>query len=109
MTTWVLLGAAIVAEVTATVSLKLTEGFTRWGPATLVVVGYLVSFVLLSKVLSRGVPLSVVYAIWSAVGIAFLAIVDTVWFEERLNTIQILGLLAVVAGVAALQTGTHPA
>jgi len=109
MGTWVLLGAAIVAEVTATVSLKLTDGFTRVVPSVVVVVGYLVSFVLLSRVLSRGLPLSVVYAIWSAVGIAVLALVDVVWFGNRLNSVQIVGLFAVVAGVIALQAGTEHA
>lgn len=109
MVTWILLGAAIAAEVTATVSLKYSDGFGRTGPVVIVVVGYLISFVLLSRVLTRGVPLSVVYAIWSAVGIAALVLIDTIWFEERLSMVQVAGLVAVVGGVVALQAGTHPA
>ena len=74
MGTWLLLAVAIAAEVTATLSLKFTEGFTKLGPIMLVLAGYLVSFFLLAKVLDRGLPLSVVYAIWSAIGIAVLAV-----------------------------------
>lgn len=109
MATWFLLAIAIAAEVTATLSLKFTEGFTRVGPIMVVIAGYLLSFYLLARVLDRGLPLSVVYAIWSAIGIAVLALIDTIWFEERLGALQIIGLLLVVAGVAALQTGSHPA
>jgi len=108
MVTWILLAVAIVAEVTATVSLKLTDGFTKLVPVCVVVVGYLISFALMAKVLDRGLPLSVVYAIWSAVGIALLAVIDTMWFEERLSTLQVIGLFVVVAGVAALQVGSTP-
>jgi len=109
MGTWFLLAVAIAAEVTATLSLKFTHGFTRIGPIILVLAAYLVSFFLLAKVLERGLPLSVVYAIWSAIGIAVLALIDTIWFEERLSPLQIVGLFVVVAGVAALQIGSHPA
>jgi tetraacyldisaccharide-1-P 4'-kinase len=43
-----LLGA-IVAEVVATSALKASEGFTRWGPTALVVVGYALAFWLLLR------------------------------------------------------------
>lgn len=108
MVTWILLGCAIVAEITATISLKLSEGFTKAGPIAVVVTGYLISFFILSKVLERGLPMSVVYAIWSAIGIAVLVLIDTLWFEESLSTLQVAGLLIVVAGVAALQIGSNP-
>jgi small multidrug resistance pump len=108
MGTWALLACAIVAEIIATVSLKLSEGFTRLGPIVVVVVGYLISFFIVSKVYERGLPLSVVYAIWSAIGISALALIDTMWFKESLSTLQIVGLFIVVAGVAALQIGSNP-
>lgn len=108
MGTWLLLAVAIAAEVTATLSLKFTEGFTKLGPIVIVVAGYLVGFALLARVLERGLPLSVVYAIWSAIGIAVLAVIDTIWFDEHLSSLQVAGLFIVVAGVVALQIGSHP-
>jgi small multidrug resistance pump len=103
--TWLLLAAAIAAEVCATVSLKLSEGFTRPGPSAVVVAGYLASFVLLSQILSRGMSLGVVYAVWSALGIAVIVLIDRFFFHQRLSGVQVAGLVFVVVGVAALQLG----
>jgi small multidrug resistance pump len=102
---WLLLGAAILAEVAATLSLKLSEGFTRLVPTGFVVVGYLVSFALLAKILTRGMSLGVVYAVWSAAGVALIVFVDVLFFDERLSATQIGGLFLVVLGVAALELG----
>jgi small multidrug resistance pump len=106
MLTWLLLAAAIAAEVCATVSLKLSDGFTRIAPSAVVVAGYLASFVLLAQILSRGMNLGVVYAVWSALGIAVIVLIDAFWFHERLSPLQVAGLFFVVAGVAALQLGS---
>jgi small multidrug resistance pump len=103
--TWLLLAAAIAAEVCATVSLKLSDGFTRIAPSAVVVTGYLASFLLLAQILSRGMKLGVVYAVWSALGIAVIVLIDAFWFHERLSGMQVAGLFFVVAGVAALQLG----
>lgn len=105
MATWVLLAMAIVAEVTATTSLKLSDGFTRLGPIAVVLVGYLTSFVLLARILARGTSLGVVYAIWSAIGVALIVIVDAVWFGHRLTAVQAVGMVLVVGGVVALELG----
>lgn len=105
MLSWLLLGAAILAEVVATVSLKTSDGFSRLLPSSIVVVGYLVSFGLLAKLLTRDMSLGIVYAVWSGVGVALIALIDVVWFGERLSGIQVAGLVLVIAGVSALQLG----
>jgi small multidrug resistance pump len=69
------------------------------------VVGYLVSFYLLARILARGMNLGVVYAVWSAVGVALIVLVDILFFGERLSPLQVGGLLLVVLGVAALELG----
>jgi multidrug transporter EmrE-like cation transporter len=61
---WLLLFAAIVAEVVATSMLKSTAGFTRLWPSVVVVVAYEAAFVLLSLCLKK-MPVGVVYAVWS--------------------------------------------
>ena len=48
---YVYLIGAIIAEVVATTSLKASEGFTKFWPSVLVVVGYAIAFYLLSLVL----------------------------------------------------------
>jgi small multidrug resistance pump len=105
MLSWILLVLAIVSEVAATVSLKLSDGFTRLAPAIMVIAGYACSFFLLSKILERGLHLGVVYAIWSATGIALIVIVDAIWFDSRLSLVQIGGLALIVTGIVALQAG----
>jgi small multidrug resistance pump len=100
-----MLTAAIVTEVAATTALKLSDGFSRLWPSLFVVAGYLVSFYLLAVLLTRGMNLGVVYAIWSALGVALIVMVDVLWFDARLSGLQIAGLFLVVAGVAALELG----
>jgi small multidrug resistance pump len=105
MATWVLLTMAIIAEVTATTSLKLSDGFTKPGPVAVVVVGYLASFFLLAKILERGTSIGVVYAIWSAIGVALIVIIDAIWFGHRLSAVQAVGMVMVIGGVVALELG----
>ena len=105
MQTWSILIAAILVEVAATVALKLSDGFSRVVPSAIVVIGYGISFVLLSKVLARGFDVGFVYAVWSAAGIALIASIGVLFLGERLTSTQVVGLVLIVAGVAALQLG----
>jgi small multidrug resistance pump len=102
---WLLLTAAILTEVAATMALKMSEGFTRLWPSVVVIVGYLMSFTLLAKILTSGIPLAVVYAVWSAVGVALIALIGALWLGEHLTWVQAGGLLMVVLGVWALEAG----
>lgn len=105
MLSWVLLVAAILTEVAATVALRASDGFSRLIPSSIVVGGYLLSFWFLAVILNRGMNLGIVYAAWSAIGVALIVLIDMIWFDERLTTIQTVGLFAVVVGVAALELG----
>lgn len=105
MLSWSLLALAIVTEVAATVALKLSDGFTKVVPSTVVVVGYLLSFYFLARILTRGMSLGIVYAVWSAVGVALIVVIDVIWFGQRLNSLQVAGLVAIVFGVSALELG----
>lgn len=105
LVTYLLLAVAILAEVAGTISLQLSNGFSRLAPSVVVVLGYVVSFALLSIVLKRGLPVAVAYAVWSALGVALIAGVGVVWLDQRLSAVQVLGLALVVAGVVALEVG----
>ncbi|MEV4755553.1 multidrug efflux SMR transporter [Micromonospora sp. NPDC049559] len=102
---WLLLAGAILTEVTATICLRLSAGFTRPLPSVVVVIGYLAAFALLSQVLKRGLAVGVAYGIWSAVGVALVALVGVLFLDEALTWVQVVGLVLVIAGVAALQLG----
>lgn len=101
---WLLLAAAIVAEIIATTLLKVSVGFTKPLPSIGTVLGYVLSFYLLSLVL-KYVPLSVAYAIWAAAGTIAIAIVGVVLFSEKLTAVQIAGILVTAAGVAMINLG----
>ena len=105
LVTYLLLAVAILAEVAGTISLQLSNGFSRLAPSLVVVLGYVVSFALLSIVLKRGLPVAVAYAVWSALGVALIAGVGVVWLDQRLSALQVLGLALVIAGVVALEVG----
>lgn len=105
MSPYVLLAAAIAAEVTGTISLKYADGFTKLVPSTVVVVAYGTAFYLLARVLKAGMPVGVVYAIWSAVGVALVALIGALFLGERLNLTMIFGLVLVIGGVVLLEVG----
>ena len=95
------LAAAIILEICGTISLKLSQGFTRLGPAGVVVICYAASFALLSLAL-RGIDLSIAYAVWSGVGTAIVAVIGIVWFGEPAGGWKLLSLALIVLGVAGL-------
>lgn len=103
---YVVLAMAIVGEVAATVSLKLSEGFTKPIPSIIVVLGYLVAFGALSQVLKMGMPIGVAYAIWCAFGIAMVAGIGAVFLGEGLNPTMVVGLLLVIGGVVTIELGS---
>ncbi|WP_372342643.1 DMT family transporter [Paraburkholderia megapolitana] len=101
MPPYALLAIAIVAEVIATSALRASEGFTRLVPAVLVVIGYGISFYCLSLTL-RSVPVGIVYAIWSGVGIVLITLVAMVMYRQVPDLPAIAGLGLIVAGVVVL-------
>ncbi|NIH77942.1 DMT family transporter [Amycolatopsis viridis] len=106
MVAYLLLALAIAAEVTATVSMKLSEGFTKLWPSLLVVAGYLVAFAALASVLKRGMPVGVAYAIWAAVGVAAVALIGVLFLGETINVTIVAGLALVIGGVVLIEVGS---
>jgi len=106
MTMYLVLAIAIVGEIAATVSLKLSEGFTKPIPSIVVVVGYAIAFTALSGVLKLGMPIGVAYAIWSAIGVAAVALVGAFFLGEELNPTMVVGLLLVIGGVVTIELGS---
>ena len=105
MPTWLLLSFAIVLEVTATSFLRLTDGFTRLWPTVVVALGYGASFYLVALVLRTGIPQGIVYAIWSAVGVAMVTLIGIWFFDDRITAITAVGLVVVIVGVVLVQMG----
>jgi small multidrug resistance pump len=102
---WLLL--AIGTEVVATSALKASDGFSRLVPSIVVVAGYAASFYFLSLSL-RDIPLGVVYAVWSGIGTAAIALIGILFFQETLGWVGIAGITLIVLGVVLLNvSGAH--
>jgi small multidrug resistance pump len=104
--TWVLLLAAIALEVMGTLSLRASDGFSRWVWATPVIVGYTTSFVFLAMVLKRGMPVGVAYGVWSGIGVAVTAVLGKFLFGDPFTWAMAAGVVLIGAGVYLMETGS---
>jgi small multidrug resistance pump len=102
---WFWLAGAIAAEVTATLFLRFSAGFTRLVPSLAVIVGYGFAFYALAQALARGMVLGVAYGIWSACGVALIALIGAALLGEHLTWVQAAGVVLVIGGVLALELG----
>jgi small multidrug resistance pump len=104
------LAIAIIAEVAATSALKASDEFTKLIPSLIVIVGYGVSFYLLTLVL-RTIPVAITYAIWSGAGIVLVAIVGATLYKQIPDIPAIIGMGLIVAGITTInvysKTITH--
>ncbi|MCB1311378.1 MAG: QacE family quaternary ammonium compound efflux SMR transporter [Sedimentitalea sp.] len=108
-TPYLILLAAVAAETIGTSALQASQQFTRLWPSLLVVLAYSVSFYLLSIPL-KVMPVGIVYAIWSGLGIVFIALIGFVLFGQRLDLPALLGLTMIVGGIAVIHlfSGANP-
>ena len=102
MSRWIYLGLAIISEVIATTSLKSTEGFTKFFPSTIVVIGYCVAFYFLSLTLDS-IPVGVVYAVWSGAGIVGIAILSWIIYGQSLDLGTGIGMALIIAGIVVMR------
>ena len=109
-THYMVLFFAVVAETIGTTALQASHQFSRLAPSILCLVAYAVSFYLLSIAL-KVMPVGIVYAIWSGLGIAMIATIGFVIFGQRLDLPAILGLVMILAGILVIHvfsnTTTH--
>lgn len=71
---WFLEGVAIPFEVSGTVSVKLSDGFSRMIPSTFLFVFYALSFTLLVFALKK-IEISNVYHVWSGQVTTLVAVI----------------------------------
>jgi len=78
--------------------LPISQNFTKLIPTALLTVFYLIAFYLLTYVVNK-LPIAIVYATWSGLGIFTIAILGYVFFKQTLNWQTILGLFFIIIGV----------
>lgn len=101
MNAYLYLAGAIVAEVIGTTALKASDGFTKFWPSVIVVIGYGIAFYLLSLTL-KTIPTGVAYAIWSGVGVVLIALAAWLLQGQKLDAAAMIGMALIVAGVVVM-------
>ena len=78
--------------------LPISQNFTKLIPTSILTVCYLSAFYLLTFVVDK-LPIAIVYATWSGLGIFTIAILGYIFFKQSLSWQAILGLFLIVTGV----------
>nr|WP_213396067.1 SMR family transporter [Yoonia sp.] len=97
---------AIIAETIGTTALQASHQFTRFWPSVLVVIAYGLSFYLLAQTL-RVMPVGVVYAMWSGLGIVMIAAIGYLVFGQRLDLPAVIGIGMILCGILVIHLFSH--
>jgi len=89
---------AVALEVCGTMLLPVSQNFTRPLPTLSLIGCYAASFYCLTFALNT-MPIAVVYATWSGLGMFLITLFGYLVFEQALDWRVILGLLLIVTGV----------
>lgn len=103
MNSWLALLAGIVVEVFSTLGLRASDGFRNKRWIAPVFVGYVGSFALIWWSLHLGMPVGIAYGVWSACGVALVALLARVLFGERLTPMMVGGIGLIIAGVLVIE------
>ena len=96
--TYIFLVGAIFCEVAGTMLLPASQNFTKIVPTVSLSIFYLSAFYLLTFVVNK-LPIAIVYATWSGLGIFTIAIMGYIFFKQTLAWQALLGLFLIVVGV----------
>ena len=100
---YVYLLIAVVFEVSGTMLLPVSQNFTRLMPTATLIACYSASFYFLKLALNT-MPIAVVYATWSGLGIFLITVFGYFVFQQSLGWRAILGLVMIVGGVILVNT-----
>ena len=103
--TYFFLTIAIFCEVIGTMLLPVSQNFTKVIPTVCLTVFYLTSFYLMTFVMDK-LPIAIVYATWSGLGVFTIAILSYFFFKQTLAWQAIAGLFLIVIGVVLVNSFT---
>ena len=103
--TYLFLIGAIFCEVAGTMLLPVSQNFIKFLPTFALAAFYLTAFYLLTFVVNK-LPIAIVYATWSGLGIFTIAILGYIFFKQTLAWQSIVGLFLIVIGVILVNSFT---
>ena len=98
MTKYLFLFGAIFCEVVGTLLLPVSQNFTKLVPTVTLALFYLCAFYFLTFAI-KSIPLPIVYATWSGLGVFSIAIFSYIFYKQALNWQIIAGLFLIIIGV----------
>ena len=106
LNSYLLLALGIIFEVAGTMLLPLSQNFTKILPTVGLAVFYMASFYCLTFSL-RVIPIGVLYATWSGMGIFLITIFGYFIYRQSVNWQTILGLCLIIIGVMLVNSFTE--
>ncbi len=98
---YIYLMIAVICETLGTSAIQASQQFTRLWPSLAVVVCFAGAFWFLSLTL-RTMPVGIMYAMWSGLGIVLIACIGYAVFGQKLDLPAILGIALILAGIVVI-------
>lgn len=92
---------AIIFEVSATLLLPASQNFSKIFPTISLVILYILSIYFLTLTIDK-IPLTIVYASWSGLGIFTITAYGYFFRQETLTWQAIVGLICIIVGVTLI-------
>jgi len=102
---WLYLSFSIISEIIGTLSLRASDGFRKKIWILPLTVFYALAFFFLALTIAEGMPVAVAYGIWSAIGVALIALLGRIIWKEPLTPRMIVGLVLIMVGVLLVEIG----
>ncbi len=102
MIAWVALIVAGIFEVVWAIGLKYSHGLTELVPATVTLIGMIVSMALLA-VAVKIIPVGTAYTIWVGIGAVGTALLGILLFKEPVTVSRIGFIILILLGVIGLK------
>lgn len=98
---YIILFLAVAAETIGTTALQASQQFSKVVPSVICVIAYAAAFYLLSLAL-KFMPVGILYAVWSGLGIVLIAAIGYAVFGQKLDVPAILGIAMILAGILVI-------
>jgi len=97
----IFLALAIFSEIIGTAALKASDGFTKFVPAAVVLVGYALASYFLALSM-KTIPMGIIYALWAGIGIVAITLIGTFVFSQKIDFPALVGIALILSGVVVI-------
>lgn len=99
---WIILVVAGLFEIAWAVSLKFTNGFTRFWPTVVTLAGLITSVGLLG-IAARSLPISTAYAVWTGIGAVGVVVCGIAFLGEPATPMRLACVGLIILGIIGLK------